>query len=163
MKRALLITTLAAASGALVIATFAAASEAKNQKPFNRPVQTQSSYVVSGEPKDERPFTTRVDVNPTPDSFERYAAAHPYGRGLGVATTPVATRDSFERYAAAHPYGRGLDVATAASPIAAGASTGFHWRDALLGAATAAGALLAAYIGFGAARRRRQLAGPVGV
>ena len=42
---------------------------------------------------------TRASEHATPDSFERYAAAHPYGK----SATPVnPTPDAFERYAAAH-------------------------------------------------------------
>jgi hypothetical protein len=58
-----------------------------------------------------------------PDWFERYAAAHPYGAGLGpgidgrsadtldavsAARTATPAPDWFERYVAAHPYGAGL-------------------------------------------------------
>jgi hypothetical protein len=42
-------------------------------------VQTDSR----GEAKNELPFTASSDA--VPDAFERYASAHPYGRGLTVA------------------------------------------------------------------------------
>jgi hypothetical protein len=48
---------------------------------------------------------------PTPDWFERYAAAHPYGEGV-VGSTQAP--DWFERYAAAHPFGRGVVGSTQA-------------------------------------------------
>jgi hypothetical protein len=42
---------------------------------------------------------TRASGHATPDSFERYASAHPYGSGVAsVNSTP----DVFERYAVAH-------------------------------------------------------------
>ena len=42
---------------------------------------------------------TRASGHATPDSFERYASAHPYGSGVAsVNSTP----DAFERYAVAH-------------------------------------------------------------
>jgi hypothetical protein len=41
----------------------------------------------------------------TPDAFERYVAAHPYGSG--VIDTRQAP-DLFERYVSAHPYGSGV-------------------------------------------------------
>jgi hypothetical protein len=56
----------------------------------------------------------------TPDVFERYASAHPYGFGAvsselvsrppdvrDAASVSTATADVFERYASAHPYGFG--------------------------------------------------------
>jgi hypothetical protein len=39
-----------------------------------------------------------------PDVFERYAAEHPFGRGISQPP------DVFERYAAAHPYGNGASA-----------------------------------------------------
>jgi hypothetical protein len=50
----------------------------------------------------------------TPDWFERYVAAHPYGEG-SVASTAAAP-DWFERYVAAHPYGEGSVASTAPAP-----------------------------------------------
>jgi len=42
---------------------------------------------------------TRASEHATPDSFERYASAHPYGSSVAsVNSTP----DAFERYAVAH-------------------------------------------------------------
>ena len=68
------------------------------------------------------------DLKATPDVFERYAAAHPFGQelsatsDLGVSRPPdvsdvaarasASTADVFERYAAAHPYGQGLSGTT---------------------------------------------------
>jgi hypothetical protein len=45
---------------------------------------------------------------PAADSFERYAAAHPFGNG-----TPAPALDAIERYAAAHPFGVGTPAAPA--------------------------------------------------
>ena len=42
---------------------------------------------------------TRASEHATPDSFERYASAHPYGRSV---TSVNSTPDAFERYAVAH-------------------------------------------------------------
>jgi len=79
-------------------------------------------------PPDIGDVSSRVSAN-APDLFERYAAEHPYGRGLIVTPTTLVNRppdigdvssrvsanapDLFERYAAEHPYGRGLTVTPA--------------------------------------------------
>ena len=42
---------------------------------------------------------TRASEHATPDSFERYASAHPYGSSV---TSVNSTPDAFERYAVAH-------------------------------------------------------------
>jgi hypothetical protein len=55
----------------------------------------------------------------TPDVFERFAAAHPYGLGTAAAVLRAPQRgdaaktlpDVFERYAAAHRYGDGTPIA----------------------------------------------------
>ena len=135
-----------------------------------------TTALANGEPKTQLQFTAGVAQSTSaPDWFERYAAAHPYGRNLNrqalssVASEPknalpftrIAARtnpgpDVFERYAAAHPYGANLSATTSTvSP-----SRGFHWRDALIGATAAAGLALlcAAGLGVGRARRRNQLA-----
>ena len=70
----------------------------------------------------------------SPDVFERYATAHPYGVGLSEATSstlvtsPPDVRDAaaaanlqssdvFERYAKAHPYGTGLSQVTSSTLV----------------------------------------------
>ena len=49
--------------------------------------------------------TTRASKNATPDWFQRYASAHPYGKSI---TSDNSTPDWFERYASAHPYGKSI-------------------------------------------------------
>jgi hypothetical protein len=139
-----------------------------------------TTALANGEPKNRLPFTAGVAQSTSaPDWFERYATAHPYGRNLNrpalssVAGAPKnalpftrfaartnAGPDVFERYAAAHPYGASLSATT--STVAP--SRGFHWRDALIGAAAAAGlALLCATgLGVGRSRRRNHVAHAIG-
>jgi hypothetical protein len=138
-----------------------------------------TTALATGEPKNQLPFTAGVaQSNSAPDWFERYAAAHPYGRNLDNAVlssiageaknalpfTRLAARtdpgpDAFERYAAAHPYGANLSATT--STLAP--SRGFHWRDALIGAVAAAGlALLCAAGWVSRSRRRNQLVHAIG-
>jgi hypothetical protein len=57
----------------------------------------------------------------TPDVFERYAAAHPYGR----ASVP----DAFERYANAHPYGPNAVQGARTSPAPADRIVDDSFRD----------------------------------
>jgi len=91
-----------------------------------------TTALANGEPKTKLQFAAGVAQNSSaPDWFERYAAAHPYGRNLtrqalsSVAGAPknalpftrIAARtnpgpDVFERYAAAHPYGANLSATT---------------------------------------------------
>ena len=72
-----------------------------------------------GRPPDVADVASRLLVG-SPDVFERYAAAHPYGAGVSlfdVSRPPdvidvasqlsTSTPDVFERYAAEHPYGAG--------------------------------------------------------
>jgi hypothetical protein len=77
--------------------------------------------LAAGEPKNEIPFTAHA----TPDWFERYAAAHPYGRELG----------------------RQLTTATTASDSSLS-------RDLLVGGSVAGGILLIGAGAFEASRRR---------
>lgn len=92
-----------------------------------------TTALANGEPKNQLPFTATVAHDQiAPDWFERYAAAHPYGRNLNQpapslvvgeaknqspfnsrAATATASLDVFERYAAAHPYGRGITTLVA--------------------------------------------------
>ena len=53
-------------------------------------------------------------TRPARDVFERYAAVHSYGKG-GLATTPAP--DAFERYVALHTYGRGVLATTTAADV----------------------------------------------
>lgn len=132
MKRTLLaILAVAVVSAAFVSSAAFAAGETKNQAPFTRIVTPAPSGSIAGEPKNMAPFTIQV-ARPSvvPDWFERYAAAHPYGRDL-VASAPLAP------------------------------SGGFHWRDALLGAAAAtAGCLLLVGLGITITRHRSQVTHP---
>jgi hypothetical protein len=72
----------------------------------------------------------------------------PFTRRLAARTIPAP--DWFERYAAAHPYGTDLTASTTLSP-----SRGFHWRDALIGAATAGSLALLCAAAFALIRSRR--------
>jgi hypothetical protein len=110
------------------------------------------------------------DLQATPDAFERYATAHPYGNGLSVvaasvsrppdvadaATASTATPDVFERRAANYPYGSGLsvsealvsrppDVTDAALSVetqVSSSSVGFDWNDWGIGIGTGMGLAL---------------------
>lgn len=80
-----LITLIVVLASAMVVSTMArAAGETKNEAPFTRLV-AEAPIAGLGEAKNELPFTaTSRDV---PDVFERYASAHPYGRGTTVAVS----------------------------------------------------------------------------
>jgi hypothetical protein len=78
-----LITLIVVLAGAMVVSTMArAAGESKNQAPFTRQI-AQAQTESRGEAKNELPFT--VSSTAVPDVFERYAASHPYGRGIVTA------------------------------------------------------------------------------
>lgn len=92
-----LITLIIVLGSATVVSTMArAAGDTKNQAPFTR-LMVQAQTESRGEAKNELPFTaTRVTVT-VPDAFERYASAHPYGRGIAVARS-IAEGDVLSRY-----------------------------------------------------------------
>lgn len=78
-----LITLIVVLAGAMVVSTMArAAGESKNQAPFTRQI-VQGQTESRGEAKNELPFTASSGA--VPDVFERYASAHPYGRGTAIA------------------------------------------------------------------------------
>ena len=80
------ITLIVVLAGAMVVSTMArAAGETKNEAPFTRLV-AQGDPQSQGEAKNELPFTSTLGAV-VPDVFERYAAAHPYGRGITIATS----------------------------------------------------------------------------
>ena len=80
-----LITLIVVLAGAMVVSTMArAAGESKNEAPFTRLV-AQGSTESRGEAKNELPFTATPGA--IPDVFERYASAHPYGRGTTIAVS----------------------------------------------------------------------------
>src|SRR6476661_4028550 len=67
-----------------------------------------TTALATSAPKNQLPLTPRVaQTTFAPDWFERYAAAHPYGRNLNTQTLPFAELaadsnrgpDVFERYA----------------------------------------------------------------
>jgi hypothetical protein len=142
-----------------------------------------TTALANGESKNQLPFTAAVAQSKiTPDWLERYAAAHPYGQDLtnsaptpsliggepknelpftGPAARTTPTLDWFERYAAAHPYGTDLTAST--STITLAPSRSFHWRDALIGAATAGSMALlcAAALSLSRSRRRDQPLHPI--
>ena len=135
---------------------------------------------ANGEPKNQAPFTAgAAQSNSAPDWIERYAAAHPYGRNLNqpapsaIAGEPknelpftkpegrsIPAPDSFERYAAAHPYGTDVTASAGTRPPAGG----FHWGDALIGAAATGSLVLlsAAALGVSRARRRDEFVHAIG-
>jgi hypothetical protein len=79
------ITLIVVLAGAMVVSTMArAAGETKNEAPFTRLV-AQGDTESRGEAKNELPFTATAGA--IPDVFERYASAHPYGRGTTIATS----------------------------------------------------------------------------
>jgi len=85
----------AALVSAALFSSVAHAGEAKNQAPFTRIIAPTPSVSVAGEPKNMAPFTSRVVRPPVvPDWFERYAAAHPYGRDV-VASAPTIASAGF--------------------------------------------------------------------
>ena len=81
--------------------------EAKNESPFvrssssvTRPVRHlagQEQAIPRGEAKNELPFTATVVTVTVPDVFERYASAHPYGRGI-ITKRSNAEGDVLSRY-----------------------------------------------------------------
>ena len=80
-----LITLIVLLAGAMVVSTMArAAGETKNEAPFTRLV-SQGDTESRGEAKNELPFTATAGA--IPDAFERYASAHPYGRGITTTTS----------------------------------------------------------------------------
>jgi len=80
-----LITLIVLLAGAMIVSTMArAAGETKNEAPFTRLV-AQGDTGSRGEAKNELPFTATPGA--IPDVFERYASAHPYGRGITTATS----------------------------------------------------------------------------
>lgn len=87
-----LITLIIVLAGAMVVSTMArAAGETKNEAPFTRLV-AQGDTESRGEAKNELPFTANPGA--IPDVFERYASAHPYGRG----TTAMSNADGGVRW-----------------------------------------------------------------
>jgi hypothetical protein len=78
-----LITLIVVLASAMVVSTMARATgESKNQAPFTRQI-VQAQTESRGEAKNELPFTASSGA--VPDVFERYASAHPYGRGITVS------------------------------------------------------------------------------
>ena len=91
-----LIILIVVLAGAMIVSTMArAAGESKNEAPFTRLV-AQSGTESRGEVKNELPFT--ADPSAIPDVFERYASAHPYGRGTRIAVANAGGNSGW-RYA----------------------------------------------------------------
>ena len=83
MTRRQLTALIVSLTAALALATSAfAAGEPKNTAPFTRSAPSAASAQQrAGEPKNVAPFNRVVGrLSVAPDWFERYAAAHPYGR-----------------------------------------------------------------------------------
>jgi hypothetical protein len=104
-----------------------------------------------------------------PDLFERYAAAHPYGRGLSVTPTTLVTRppdvqDTAGSVNAGSPSGSTLvsrppdlsDTALALRSSSASRSNGFGWSDWGIGIGTGMGLALLLGVLFLTSRQLRQ-------
>jgi len=99
-----LIIPIVVLAGAMVVSTMArAAGETKNQAPFTRPA-AQAQIESRGEAKNDTPFTQLVGR----EHAERSGEAK---NDLPFTAIPGAVPDVFERYASAHPYGRGTTIA----------------------------------------------------
>jgi hypothetical protein len=119
----------------------------------------------------------------SPDVFERYASAHPFGAGLSQTDavsrppdvrdvalgTSVAVPDVFERYAATHPNGSGLssvavsrppDIADTALTVRnesnSQSASGFNWGDWAIGIGSGMGIALLLGAGLVTSRQVRQ-------
>lgn|SRR5262249_12612518 len=96
-----------------------------------------------------------------PDWPERFAAAHPYGKGVPYVGTSVVL-DGRRVSRTTIPDGRSpdtLDAVASARQIGVVSTTGFDWTDAGIGAALGAGATIALSFGLLAwlfLRRRHQ-------
>jgi len=109
-----------------------------------------------------------------PDVFERYAAAHPYGRGLSLNLTTQATRPPDvqdtanaikEQSSTSSIVSRPPDVQDTAqalqqSSTTVGQSQGFDWNDWGIGIGTGMGLALLLGIGFMIGRQHRHRVQP---
>lgn len=120
--KALVVATLTA----LALASAAGAQSLVGRPPDVRDVaNTLDGGAFAGSPPAVRDAAAaRVAL---PDVLERYAAAHPFGSGIGISQTAATVigrppdiadvaaslpaPDVFERYASAHPYGAGASSA----------------------------------------------------
>jgi hypothetical protein len=145
-----------------------------------------TTALANGEPKNQPPFTaTGAQYNVAPDWFERYAAAHPYGRNLTKAATalsriagepknelPFTGVATVGGYSLTAKEQAALNVYANASfankqRILAGeppdSARAFPWVAAAGSAVATLGALLAAALfAVSRSRRRRQLVHPIG-
>jgi hypothetical protein len=129
MNSSRLILTIATVTAAFVTASGATAGEPKNDRPFTRPIAATTA---------------------PPDAFERYAKAHPYGRGLsGYATAEIA--------------GEAKNDVPFSTPVPLPTSHSFHWRDASLGASVVGFVAVLAGLGLAVGIHRRRLPGSVGI
>ena len=107
------------------------------------------------------------------DVFERYAAEHPYGRGLTVTPTTLVTRppdiqDTAASVNAASPSGSTLvsrppdvtDTALALQSSSSSQSNGFNWSDWGIGIGTGMGLALLLGIVFLMSRQLRHRVQP---
>jgi hypothetical protein len=175
--------------GAMVAAgAFAASAGAVGRPPDIQDAATIQALTVI-HPPDVADIASRLSVG-TPDVFERYAAAHPFGAGLalsGVSRPPdvndvasqmsTVTPDVLERYASAHPYGRGLTLSTTTlvnrppdvqdsaqalqrNSTTAGRSQGFDSNDWAIGIGSGVGLALILGIAFAIGRQHRHKVQP---
>src|SRR5690349_18263270 len=99
-------------SAVVAAGAFAATAGATGRPPDIQDVAATAQASNVSRPPDVSDVATRLSVS-TPDVFERYAAAHPFGAGLSLSDVSrppdvgdvashlsTATPDVFERYAA---------------------------------------------------------------
>jgi hypothetical protein len=145
---------------ALVVAPFAAGA-----------IATTATAGPATRPPDVQDAATAASAS-MPDVIERYAASHPFGLGLSLASgaidvgrppyvrdaAAVAVPDALERYVSAHPYGASSpsalpqtivsrppdvsDAAAAARTVVIDPSSGFAWNDFAAGIGAGIGAIL---------------------
>jgi len=92
---------LMSAIATLVVAS-AQAGAGHQSRPAGDPSDIVSRYLRSHatQPNDRAGSLGVNSAATTPDAFERYANAHPYGAGLTVASTAVSTRFRWSDYGA---------------------------------------------------------------
>jgi hypothetical protein len=136
-------------------------------------VQDTARAVLAGQisPPDIR--DAALATTTVPDAFERYAAEHPYGRGLTVTPTTLVTRppdiqDTATSVNAASPSRSTLvspppdvtDTALALQSSSSSQSNGFNWRDWGIGIGTGMGLALLLGIVFLMSRQLRHRVQP---
>jgi hypothetical protein len=125
-----LITLIVVLAGAMAVSCVArAAGEAKDQSPFTTPATGVQSQ-IHGEAKNQTPFTALMGTQAESQGEAK--------NELPFTSRPSVSPDAFERYAAAHPYGRGLATTVAVSK----SDSGFDWRYVVVGVSACAALLI---------------------